>query len=438
MDNPKFWQGQLFINEFSIDFCFDTINLNILRLFPLNSISSKQITLNQFHQLSGEIYESEEYHECIVFEISVKNMIDRLHTFGYTIDKAKEEYETAKHELLNTQFHKSKEERIKIDENYPHQGAFETQEKGYNYISKLNSEEFLNGCNNIIKEHKRRNIKEFDNRRKSIIPEDLKSQIERYLVCNGFGVFQFKDINHYLRILIEKCSYDSKIQYAFINSYEGMLESVKKYYLSNFEYKSLAFKLGLPTIIITEGQTDSKYLKFGFELFYPHLMDLFFFWDFSIKLGSADALVSTTQSLISSKIPNNIISIFDNDTEGNRAKCKLVLSLDTTPENVKIITYPELEFAKAYPVINLQQIKKHDDVNSRGCAIEMYLGQDILKDTNGEFYPLYDNDNQLKFKNSTKKVIQNKFEDKMTQSNSPDDFLDLKLIIDHILKSIYS
>lgn len=433
MDNPKFWNGQLFINEFSIDFCYNPIDLNILRLFPLSAISLKQISLNQ---LNGEVEKNDENFECIVFEISAKKMIDRLHTFGYSINQAKEQFEIAKKEVILTQFNMTIENQKKIDSNYPDQAAFETHEIGYNQISNLSFEEFLDACQNIITNHKRRIIKQIGKRQKSIIPREITNQYERYLVCHGLIVFQFQDIINYLRILLENCSNGFKIQYIFRNNYEGMFDSIKSYYNSNFKEKSQALKLGLPTIVIAEGQTDSKYLKFGFELFYPHLMDLFHFWDFSLKLGSAEALIGITQALISSKIPNNIVAIFDNDTVGNRAKNKLISSVDTIPQNLRILTYPELAFAKQYPVNAINSNTSIQNVNYRGCAIEMYFGQEILLDKkNGEFYPLFEHDNQLKFSGKIKKEIQNKFEKKMILSNNSNDFLDLKLIIDHILNS---
>lgn len=139
-------------------------------------------------------------------------------------------------------------------------------------------------------------------------------------------------------------------------------------------------------IVLTEGKTDSDFLKVGLKLFFPHLEGYYHFMDFEASHieGSASRLVHTIKSFVGSGIENNIIALFDNDTAGtkeigNLKKVKL-------PENIKVLQYPRIELASNYPTIGPSGIQ-YMDINGLAGSIEMYLGKDCLTDK-GLFIPI--------------------------------------------------
>jgi hypothetical protein len=100
--------------------------------------------------------------------------------------------------------------------------------------------------------------------------------------------------------------------------------------------------------------------------------------------GGASHLINVIKAFIGSGIKNRIIAIFDNDTAAADELRKLEgLSI---PDNVKVMKYPDIEFARNYPTEGPSGIHNLD-VNGLACSIEMYFGDDILRD-NGRLTPI--------------------------------------------------
>ncbi|MEL6192860.1 MAG: hypothetical protein AAFR66_12455, partial [Bacteroidota bacterium] len=139
-------------------------------------------------------------------------------------------------------------------------------------------------------------------------------------------------------------------------------------------------------IVLTEGKTDTEFIKTGLQLFFPHLAGFYHFIDFenSRYEASASRLVHTIKSFVGSGIKNLIIAIFDNDA----AAMKELNNLRNVnlPSNIKILQYPLIEWAKSYPSIGPTGLQEMD-VNGLAGSIEMYLGKDCLQD-NGGFIPI--------------------------------------------------
>jgi hypothetical protein len=126
-------------------------------------------------------------------------------------------------------------------------------------------------------------------------------------------------------------------------------------------------------IILTEGKTDSIYLKNCLDIFYPHLNEYYHFMDFESSKyeASASRLVHTIKSFVGSGINNLILALFDNDTAGlkeanNLKKVKL-------PSNIQVLQYPTIEWAKNYPTLGPNGIQNMN-INGLAGSIEMYLG----------------------------------------------------------------
>jgi hypothetical protein len=169
---------------------------------------------------------------------------------------------------------------------------------------------------------------------------------------------------------------DSKIEYNLTNIIEGGWISEKPKQLINTE----------KIIVLTEGKIDTEFLKICINYFFPHLDGYYHFMDFENSRYEANAsrLVHTIKSFVGSGIKNLIIALFDNDSAAkkeikNLKKVKL-------PDNIKVLQYPEIEWAKNYPTIGPTGIESMD-INGLAGSIEMYLGQDCLIE-NGEFIPI--------------------------------------------------
>nr|WP_315242090.1 HEPN/Toprim-associated domain-containing protein [uncultured Flavobacterium sp.] len=140
-------------------------------------------------------------------------------------------------------------------------------------------------------------------------------------------------------------------------------------------------------IILTEGSSDSKILCRGLKLLYPKVQSYFSFLDFdSYKAeGGSAMLEKTVKSFAAAGISNKIIALFDNDAAGVAATERL--KKRKFPSNFRIMNLPPIALADNYPTIGPQG-KMNENVNGRACSIEMYLGLDILTDTNNHLIPV--------------------------------------------------
>lgn len=130
-------------------------------------------------------------------------------------------------------------------------------------------------------------------------------------------------------------------------------------------------------IVLTEGKTDTEFLKVCLNKFFPHLEGYYHFMDFENSRYEANAsrLVHSIKSFVGSGIKNRIIAIFDNDS----AAQKEINNFDKVklPDNIRVLQYPYIDLAKEYPTIGPTGIQKMD-INGLAGSIEMYLGRDCL------------------------------------------------------------
>ncbi|MGK0365367.1 MAG: hypothetical protein ACI85O_002433 [Saprospiraceae bacterium] len=140
-------------------------------------------------------------------------------------------------------------------------------------------------------------------------------------------------------------------------------------------------------IILTEGSTDVNVLKPSLDLLYPHLSTFYKFVDFAQfnQPGSASNLILNLKNFASTGIKNKIIALFDNDTAAEEALSS-IKNLKF-PDNIKIMHYPPIELGDNYPTIGPSGVVNLN-INGLAGSIELYTGQDILKDENGDYIPV--------------------------------------------------
>ena len=80
-----------------------------------------------------------------------------------------------------------------------------------------------------------------------------------------------------------------------------------------------------------------------------------------------------------------ILALFDNDTAARAAISNL--DPDSLPSNIAVRRYPSSHLARDYPTLGPSG-RAQMDVNGLAGSLELYLGQDVLRDDEGMFSPV--------------------------------------------------
>jgi hypothetical protein len=147
------------------------------------------------------------------------------------------------------------------------------------------------------------------------------------------------------------------------------------------------FPKNVPIIVLTEGSTDSHFLEQALRLLYPHLAPYFSFMDFSGMAvpGGAGPLAASVKAFAGARITNRIVALADNDTGGRDAVRQL--KAVALPSNFRVLTYPPLAAASAWPTLGPTGTVTMD-VNGLAGGIELYLGDDVLRREDGTRVPV--------------------------------------------------
>ncbi len=125
-------------------------------------------------------------------------------------------------------------------------------------------------------------------------------------------------------------------------------------------------------LIATEGSSDVHILKRALALLRPGIADFFRFIDVSEShpFSGTGNLVRFAEGLAKIDVQNQIVFVFDNDSEGLDAHQRL--SGFTLPVNMRGIMLPELEEFRSFPAQGPEGLHT-SDINRRAAAIECYL-----------------------------------------------------------------
>jgi HEPN/Toprim N-terminal domain 1 len=140
-------------------------------------------------------------------------------------------------------------------------------------------------------------------------------------------------------------------------------------------------------IVLTEGKADTRILERSFGRLYPHLAHMFSFLDHAAfkSEGGASVLERLARGFAGAGISNRTVVLFDNDTAGFAAVQRLKDA--QLPANFRILTLPELEFAKAYPTFGPTGAALAN-INGSACGIELYCGPTALAGEEGSLSPI--------------------------------------------------
>ncbi len=379
------------------------------------------------------------------YSTTIQKAIDRLNCVGYTLNSVKTEFEANKERCLDyshllyrlnysyDEFDVIVPERIK---------KYVTFTKWKNSVWKY----ALYGLNN--------SFYKLDN---ADIPNNIKPKTEcDKLVFNSLTDYQSEsffgclysefDPIYTIRLILECFDKNDEL---YINLDE----------IFDWSYDSIdELRIGEPTektIILVEGTSDKEILEFALKNIYPNLYNLYYFMDFEYakdkkRQGGIDAISNNLKTFITSKLKAKFIAIFDNDTVGVHARKKLEYDIITLPENCRILNYPSIKFAEHYPTIAINGKRVLDNINGRACSIELYLPYCLLKSNDGTFFPIeWESRVQCKIGEERitgyqGKIIEKdfikksfvKYKDsvnKQTEEFKPDDWINMKQLIDTIV-----
>lgn len=214
------------------------------------------------------------------------------------------------------------------------------------------------------------------------------SSILQYMLSEDYFGFPGYDVLMYLRLIVDLFPDTTNLLYNFTELANGGWVDEADDLISLLDGEvSATYSSSRRFIVMTEGSTDTWAIQRSLKLLYPHLYEYFRFLDFEgAKIGGgAGMLANTVKAFSGAGIINRIIALFDNDTAAEAA----IKTLTTVhlPENIVIKKYPDLTLAENYPTIGPTG-PANTNINGLACSIELYLGEDVLKDENGEMFPI--------------------------------------------------
>lgn len=187
-----------------------------------------------------------------------------------------------------------------------------------------------------------------------------------------------------------------------------------------------------PIVVLTEGRTDSEFLKSALGLLYPDLQDLIKFLDYEARPeGGAGALARSVKAFAAAGIANRVVALFDNDAAARDAMRGI--DIDSLPNNIVVRRYPDTELASHYPTLGPPTAAaphghiEHADVNGLAGSIELYLGTDVLSQDDGALAPVQwrsfiEGIRAYQGEIIGKERVHKRFRSKVKQSANSDDF----------------
>lgn len=424
---------ELYIDDYPVLSSKSYVDGEVMTIFSESDKKTYKRRISERNKLIwGECSENDDQDEIAhEYTTNVAYAIDRLEVMGFTLHKTNEELNSSVKEYLQMykenvsgtleEFQKSEIallESISIEDFII---AFkELREKQVPLGSYVNTEEF--GL----------------------------SDLGAYLINGSGWMFNYpgNDIRCYLRVLLESCRSDSTVTQDITEITNAGYYDLDDY-VRNIEVENLTcdYEVNSKIIILTEGTSDKAIIERSLSLLYPHLSCFYSLMDFGTAnaAGGAKSLVAQIKGFVGAGIKNRVVAIFDNDTAAFVAK----KALDKTkiPKNISVIHYPDFPLAENYPTHGPTG-KQSINVNGLSGSIEMYLGQDILRD-NDELVPVqwrgYDTTlKKYQGEVMNKPLIQKRFYEKLDDcERNPDnitkyDWVGMKLILNEIFNSFKS
>ncbi len=213
----------------------------------------------------------------------------------------------------------------------------------------------------------------------NIRPGDTIQRFSRFYGYHGEDSFP-ATIDKRIQLAVVLSTFDSEAP--LVLDVSGLVESgqlgeTEEVIGNGWFYRRHDIADGEPILILTEGSSDAKLLQQSLSALYPEVEDRFRFLDFGAAnlAGGAPSLVAQVRAFVGAGVRIKILGIFDNDAAARDAlrpleKVKL-------PDNIGVMTLPELGFACNYPTVGPLG-KLRGNVNGLAVSIEFFAGEDLL------------------------------------------------------------
>lgn len=323
----------------------------------------------------GDAYadEADEVETATLYVCSTDAVIARLEIMGFTINRARRDFESGRQGEL------AMYQEWATDE--PDTPWFADKVK---LIESLSFDAYLDVLRQVLSE--KLMPKPFhDDERPGL------SEAVRYILDDNedyhFGFFA-SDIRCLIRAACEVAPKPSEVVQDITDLIDGGYYAPEEPICQHsIDSLTLGHQENSNRIVLTEGSTDTQVLKASLRLLYPHLSAYYSFLNFDTARvpGGAGQLASLVKGFAAAGIGNRIIAIFDNDSAARDAMRSLTqLRL---PSNIAIRRYPDIELLRSYPTLGPSG-NTNLDVNGLAASIELYFGSDVLRRPDGSLTPV--------------------------------------------------
>ena len=382
--------GSLELGESSSDVDPDLIWLFRPNNKELSRISSG--TGDEFEEvLFEEADDSYEYvTESVRYRCLATEARDRLELKGFTLDVARARFEASLRDDISS---------LVCEDGYLLSGSrpeklYKAERKKLRILKALTPETWSEA---IVR------IKEGRLSKKSLRKSQAKKEqtrLLRYMLKRSSSYYGYPGLDYevsthdyllFLRLILESSDPDEYLAYDLTDLVHGgyVDEDDDHVALADTETRENA-ALSQKVIVLTEGTTDRDILERSLKLLYPHLSDCFHFFKFDLNGankvgGGVGPLANLVRAFAGANVSHRILALFDNDTAAREALFHLDPSV--LPENIVIKHYPDLDICEEYPTIGPSG-EEMMNVNGLAGSLELYLGEDVLRDSSGELIPV--------------------------------------------------
>ena len=351
--------------------------------------------------------------ELVQYRCSAAAAYERLELKGFTYNLAELSFKKGLEVKIDQAQYLARQLAV-----YPQQAAVLEmhEEKTLSVLRNLTVQRWLNTLDRIRAENLTSETLD------TLCSNDQDLPLLQYMLDRNQGWFGFPGFGFlpFLRLTIERIPPYEQLVYDLtpvVSS--GYIDKDQDHISASEANVSADATLAQKTIVLAEGSSDMRFLRRSLKLLCPNLADYFHFFDFSMSKfpGGVSVVSRLVQAFAATEIQHRIIGLFDNDTVGRSA----LQSLEhiNLPSNIVVRHLPDISLARNYPTLGPTG-GVNWDVNGLAGSIEMYFGEDVLKDDQGDLQPvLWKGYNQKSGKYQgeirDKKMLQDKFEAKLVK-----------------------
>ena len=376
--------AELTLGTLSLAASKDGVDPGLIWLFRQSDKTVERIDQRNPKQLAKYIMEEyiEQYDKnnpftCVEYRCSAAQARDRLDLKGFTREVAESGFKAGLRNEI---------ERLRKSQTLFNSSRDVFSER-LDFLSALTIEDWLNALRRISNDGLEGKSSD------ALPPNDPQLPLLRYMLGSSEHFYGFPGADQchfglFARLAVEAVSPDEQLIYDLTSLVAGGYVQEDDELITEAESQIYAdLQLAQKVIVVTEGDTDREVLERSLRLLYPHLADYFHFFDFSLRKlgGGAGELANLVRAFAAAGVRHRILALFDNDTAAKDAL--RTLDLHGLPKNIAVHHYPDITLAQDYPTLGPSGNTRMD-VNGLAGSLELYLGRDVLADSNGELSPV--------------------------------------------------